>query len=255
MSQKIGFRNVFLATESPIRNAEKKNTNSVFNLITYSYDDVRVINPYHVDAVAEIGGSENAHYAKLYATGDFVITYPNKKSGLDIRAFAGIFLSHPSSTAYDFHLSATTGVDDYRFDRIFFGRSETTGLLAHQISINDDGGFKMLTTGIQTGVGVSDNWIFSMNLKLPMPFFMPAFVFADAGLAQNNTFNLFQYDAGLGLTILPKIIEVYVPLFFSQDIKTNINSTDFYNKWYKRITFTFNIDKLNPFEVIRNFRL
>lgn len=252
VNQKIGFKNIFLSLESPFTGINK-NIDRVFNLITYTYDDNRVINPYHLEGGAELGSSGSNHYAKLHAMGDFIITYPNKKSGMDIRAFAGIFLSPDPPAIFDFHLSSTTGVDDYRFDRVFLGRSETTGFLARQITSNDDGGFKMRTTGLLTQVGASDTWIFSMNIKLPVPFFMPVFVFADGGLAPNDIYDLFQYDAGLGVTLLPQIIEVYLPLFFSQDIKMNINSTDFYNKWYKRITFSFNIDKLNPFELMRNF--
>ncbi|MEO5674686.1 MAG: M1 family aminopeptidase, partial [Chitinophagales bacterium] len=256
ISQNVQFRNIFLEKEKLILFSDgNKFSRQLFNVVTYSYDNRRVINPYHLDVNVETGFDEKQHYAKLYACGDFLINYPGKKSGLSIRGFTGIFLSTRPASVYNFHLAATTGPNDYRFDRIFGGRSETTGFLSHQISISDDGGFKLRDYGVSPVVGSSGSWVFSMNLKLPLPLFMPVFAFADGGFAQNDTYDVFQYDAGIGVTLLPKIIEVYLPLFFSHDIKLNLNTTDFYNKWYKRITFTFNIDKLNPFKLIREFRL
>ncbi|HYV93896.1 MAG TPA: M1 family metallopeptidase [Chitinophagales bacterium] len=255
VDQKFDFKNIFLRAQQPGFNGIH-DEDRLFNLLSYSYNERRVINPFYFTATAEMGNISHSDYAKLYLGGRYIISYPKKKRGMEIRLFTGFFLQKPKNNLYDFRLSATTGLDDYRFDEIFKGRSEHAGFYSQQISIADDGGFKMRTDGVQPRIGESNSWILSLNLKAPLPFFSPLFVFADGGFAPNdNHYDVFQYDAGAGLTLVPNVVEIYLPLFFSSDIKKNLTTTDFYNKWYERITFTFNIDRLNPFELIRNFRL
>lgn len=257
ITQKFVYRNILLNTEEPFPNGLSGNSEKgIYNLLTYSYNDSRVINPFSFTITGELGTNTISHYSKLYLSGQYIISYPGKKRGMEIRLFTGFFLSKPKNTLYDFQLSGTTGLDDYRFDEIFLGRSEDTSLFSQQISIADDGGFKMKTVGVFPRIGESNSWILSVNLKVPVPFFTPVFVFADGGFAPNgNHYEVFQYDGGLGVSLLPNIIEVYLPLFLSSDMKTNLTTTPFYDKWYERITFTFNIDKLNPFELIRSFHL
>jgi hypothetical protein len=136
---------------------------------------------------------------------------------------------------------------------LYFGRTESTGFFSQQIAIADDGGFKMRTDGVQPELGGSNSWIFSMNAKAPLPFFRSIFIFADAGFAPgNDLYSDFQFDAGPGITLIPNFLNIYFPLLYSKDIKLSLNTTDFYNQWYKRISFTINLEKLNPFELIRN---
>ncbi|MFI5135461.1 MAG: hypothetical protein ACHQD9_06385, partial [Chitinophagales bacterium] len=262
VDQKIIYRNIFLRQQTLIGADATASSlpyeNSVFNTVSYSYSDRRVINPFHLRASTEFGNAKSDDYVKVFGEGDFIITYPRRRTGLDIRFFGGVFLNPPTSSAYKLRLTATTGPDDYLFDDIFPGRSEDQGFFAQQISLGDDGGFKMRTNGVSPRIGESSKWILSMNLKAPMPFFTPLFVFADGGISpqdESNSFagyDAFQYDAGVGFTIIPKIIEVYYPAFYSQDIKNNLINTDFYKYWYQRITFTFNFEKVNPFEIARN---
>ncbi|MCY7408810.1 MAG: hypothetical protein LH473_00925, partial [Chitinophagales bacterium] len=213
----------------------------------------RVLNPFHFNTAHEITSNGNNRSAKIYADGKYTITYPKKKRGLDIRAFTGVVIFNNASN--DFHLSAANGIDDYRYENAFLGRTEQEGFLSQQISMNDDGGFAMRTTGVTPRIGESDSWLFAVNLKARIPFFMPLYLFADLGFAPNDNYDVFQYDAGIGFTLLPDVVEIYLPLSYSSDIKTNLISTPFYEHWYQRISFTFNIEKLNPFELIRNIKL
>ncbi|MGB3074625.1 MAG: hypothetical protein WBB36_04860, partial [Chitinophagales bacterium] len=163
--------------------------------------------------------------------------------------------SPEEGTVADFHLGATTGVKDYLFDEVYFGRTESTGFLSQQVAV-EQGGFKLRTDGVQPELGKSDTWLLSLNAKIPLPFFTPLFAFGDAGIApDNNNYQSFQFDAGIGFTLVPNIVEVYFPLLFSNDMKLNLNSTEFYDKWYERISFTVNINQLHPFKIIRNITL
>ncbi|MBA2407505.1 MAG: hypothetical protein H0V65_05880, partial [Chitinophagales bacterium] len=228
----------------------------IINQLTYSLQNRRRINPFGFSGSLEGGSPEGSGlYLKTYLEAKYHISYPRKKSGIDLRLFTGLMLLDNSDLRYaDFHLGPTTGIKDYRFDEVYFGRMETTGLLSQQIVISDDGGFKMRTEGISPELGYSDSWIIALNTKVPMPVFSPIFVFADAGIVPAmNAYSNLQFDAGIGISLIPDVVEVYVPLAFSHDIKINLNSTDIYNTWYKRISFTFDFSKLNPFELIRNF--
>ncbi len=264
VNQKIIYRNIFLRQQE-IRSvndgSELPYENGMFNSIEYAYNDKRVINPLQFSFTTELGHPSDDTYVKVFGEGNFEVTYPRKKTGLGVRVFGGVFLKSPVINTYKFRLTATTGLDDYLFDDVFLGRSEETDVLAQQVSIADDGGFKMRTNGVSPRIGESSKWILSVSVKAPVFFFTPVFVFADGGFAPSDEsssfaeYDLFQYDAGIGITLVPRVVNIYFPIFYSRDIKDNLLDTDFYDHWYQRITFTFNIDRMNPFEIVRNIAL
>jgi hypothetical protein len=52
------------------------------------------------------------------------------------------------------------------------------------------------------------------------------------------------YDGGVALIPLKGILEIYFPLFHSEDIKRNHETLNY--KFSDRIRFVFNIDRLSP---------
>ncbi len=259
VQENLIFRNIFLRQDFAYLITPDLITNNfhrAINQLTYSLENRKRINPFGLSISIEGGSSqEGSFYLKTYMEAKYRITYSGKKSGVDLRLFTGTMLSDNSNLRYsNFHLGPTTGAKDYRFDEIYLGRMESTGWLSQQISISDDGGFKMRTDGMIPELGYSDTWIVAINSKAAFPYFLPVFVFADAGiLPAMDIYSTLQFDAGIGIKLIPDIVEVYFPLIFSHDIRTNLNRTDIYNTWYKRISFTFDIGKVNPFELIRNF--
>lgn len=262
VSQKIVYRNIFLRQQKIQYSHQTQSNlpyvNGMFNSVSYSYTDHRAINPFRFEFTAEFGNPYVDNYVKVFGEGNFTVTYPRRKNGFEVRVFGGVFLNDPTNAAYKFRLSSTTGPDDYLFDQVFLGHSEQSGFLSQQISQGNDGGFKMRTNGVIPRIGESSSWILSFNLKAPMPFFMPLFAFADGGLAPSDevasyaNYDVFQYDAGIGLTLIPGIVEVYWPIFYSADMEKNLVTTDLYDQWYKRISFSFQLEEVNPFEMIRN---
>jgi hypothetical protein len=264
VTQKITYRNIFLRQQQQTYSsgqppADVPFDNGLFNSVSYSYADHRVINPFRFDFTVELGNPHDDAYAKVFGEGNFTVTYPRRKNGFDVRVSGGVFLNDPAMTRYKFRLSSTTGTDDYLFDHVFLGHSEESGFLSQQVTDGKDGGFRMRTNGVMPRIGESSSWILSINLKAPLPFFMPLFLFADGGFAPSDDassfagYDVFQYDAGIGLKIIPGFVEVYWPLFYSPDMEKNLIPTDLYDRWYKRISFTFNLERFNPFEMIRNF--
>lgn len=258
VSQWITFRNIYLMQEVPEGYYSEENyTNRVVNQLTYLIQQKRVLNPCSFSATMEQGNEESENfYLKTSLEGHYTITYPRKKSGIDLRMFAGFMLVSSGTTHHaDFHLASITGSRDYRFDEVYLGRTASTGFLSQQVAIAD-GGFKVRTDGVQPELGASDTWLFALNLRAPLPFFSPFFVFADVGFAPGaGYYRDFQYDAGAGFTLIPGIAEVFLPFVFSGDMKQNLNTTPYYDSWYKRISFVLNINKMHPIKAIRNFTM
>lgn len=258
LNQSFTWRNIYLLTELPENyTVEKEYRHQLYNQLSYVLQSKTVLNPFAFTIVLEEGTDEGEDfYLKTAFDGNCTFTYPRKKTGFNLRFFLGVMLAAPQEgTAADFHLGPTTGTKDYLFDEVYLGRTESTGFLSQQVAVTE-GGFKMRTDGVQPELGRSGTWLMAMNAKIPLPFFTPVFAFGDAGLtAENSSYHSFQFDAGIGFTIIPGIAEVYCPLFFSDDIKLNLNSTSFYDAWYKRISFTLRINTLHPFKFLRTVAL
>jgi hypothetical protein len=81
-------------------------------------------------------------------------------------------------------------------------------------------------------------------VKSPNFFKLPIKAFADVVVCDGRSLNkdAFLWDAGLELALWDEVIEVYVPLVYSNDIKNTLelNKVTFPNT----IRFTFNIHKL-----------
>jgi hypothetical protein len=86
-NQHLDFRNIFLTQESPNPSSYyTKLHRQFFNLLSYSYDNVRIINPFHFSVTAETGSrQENDFYLKTYLQGNYRINYPRKRAGIDLR--------------------------------------------------------------------------------------------------------------------------------------------------------------------------
>src|SRR5207237_4886782 len=105
--------------------------------------------------------------------GHIKINYNAKGKSLYVRAFAGKFISlNDAGFANErYYLNSTfTGLNDYLYDDTYIGRTETSGFASRQISMRE-GGLKMTTFSyISTyGIGRSDNWLGSINLKTDLP--------------------------------------------------------------------------------------
>ncbi len=219
---------------------------------SYILTNARHINAYDLNLTYQGGDYMN----KLQLTGNYHINISAKKT-IDLRLFAGTFLTNTSDHDYRFRMSGWgpqgIGNHDYLYDNIFLGRSESSGFLAHQMAV-EDGGFK-----VYSPVGQSNKWLSTLNLTVPIPgnikFLNAIRFFGDAGIF--NTQGLggvrFEYEAGVQVGLLGKdLCNVYFPLIVSQDIKEYYNSNGL--GFASMIRFTFNINKLNPFKLANNIQ-
>jgi len=218
--------------------------------LSYSLVNSRKLNPYSLLLDYQAGQKMQ----KLSLTANYELTFEKKKS-IDIRFFAGTFLQSNQDPNYAYRLSGEYGPYDYMYDHVYLGRSETQGILSRQFT-ETDGGFKTFSPWGQTTY-----WLTAINFKFSLPL-LPRYIrlFADIGtcdgrsLNQDNPGPKILYDAGLNLSIVKNMIEIYFPLAMSDDIHDYLFKFQGYN-YVQTIRFTLNLNMLNPMELVRNINL
>jgi hypothetical protein len=95
-----------------------------------------------------------------------------------------------------------------------------------------------------------------MNLKSSLGRLkIPINLYADIGTTEYDGIvkEKILYDAGVSLSIRKKILEIYFPLLICDDFKNYKIANDL--KYQETIRFTLNINLLNPFDLIKDFKL
>ena len=219
-------------------------------VVSYKYINNRKINPYGFNAEFQV----NNDITKAWFSADYSLSFKKNKS-FDIRFFAGNIFSYNSNTNvdYSFKLSNWSGNDDYLFDYTYAARSQNIGggLLSAQMT-PVEGGFS-----IYTPLGRSWSWLSAVNLKTSLPFTNLIRLYADFGIypdGLNNNKPKMLYEGGAYLNIIPHYLEVYFPVFWSKEIQdvAELNNKAFYEQ---KIRFTFRMDLMNPFKMLREIEL
>jgi Peptidase family M1 domain len=215
----------------------------------FAHTNNRILDPYSLFVNLE----GNNKYQKFSLTANYLFKYANKSKGVSTRFFAGYQLYDKTSDAYPFYLNGWSGVQDFWYDDLYFGRSERTGFSSQQMSMRD-GGFK---TSIPYSSTI--DWLISGNINVDFPGGLPISFFIDAGTFKDakDLLSIYDvkgnliYDAGICISVL--FAKVYFPVFRSADIKA-YQSGDFgIDKilFREQIRFEINLNKVNPF-YIRN---
>ncbi len=252
ISQHIILSNSFLKLDSvdfgkyesfAVLGPIKKTVCSYINQLNYSLVNKRVINPFSL----MVNLQQAKNMGKVSATFNYKIILAPKYY-FDIRAFAGTFLygTEDARGYYRFRMRGYSGSDDYLFNTNYIARNEQVGLGFTQFT-DVDGAFKVYSI-----VGNSSNWITAINIKSPQVYVLPIKLFLDVGTADGRSLynDKVLYCAGVNVTLWKDIIDIYIPITYSKDIKTaletnNINGVD-------RVRFTLNIHKLVPKDFIKN---
>jgi len=211
--------------------------------LNYFYTNTRVLNPIQMNAYI--------HYDNYMAKAGFSFKENfniSKKKNIEVRIFAGTFLqgSEVQKGPYRFRMSGLAGNQDYLFEANYLGRNEQNGLAFSQFT-ESDGAFK-----VWTPLGQSASYLLTANIKSPTIWKLPLKVFLDIGTADKATLNgeSLMWATGLNFTIAKDIVEVYVPLFYHNEIKETLtlNNVSFLNT----VRFTFNIHQVKPKEILTN---
>ncbi|HTE11484.1 MAG TPA: M1 family metallopeptidase [Chitinophagaceae bacterium] len=235
--------------------------------LSYDYKNNRALYPYQY----QLQWQQGEHFYRLNLNGNYFFNYA-KAGGLNMRVFAAKFgyIGTRSIDAYRYQpkLLGVRGEEDYTYSNYFLGRSasianngpvENKGLGAQQIMIRD-GGFKLILDQYDYLQGRSENWVAAMNFtstlpasvfpeKFPLKLFLDIGTYAEAWKSDALT-SRFLYTAGLQLSLLKNVVNVYMPILYSNDFKNEIKSTWPKNKLLKTISFSidiqnFSLKKLN----------
>ena len=175
---------------------------------------------------------------------NYKYSYRVKKSGLELRLFAGTMLNNTSSDwFYAFSASGRSGREQYLYEGVYPERFTQfhKSFLSRQMTLSEGG----LVTAVNDTLGYR-RWICSLSLdgnlpgkisKIPIKPFVNLLL-NDHGTGNVNKPALF-YEAGLKTGIWD-IFEIYFPFIVSDNINAVAGSLK------ERIRFVFRLDKLNP---------
>ncbi len=237
-------------------------TSTSIQELTYKINNTRKINPYDVSLSVQ----QADEFVKTAITANYHLLLNKKKKAIDFRFYAGKMFGTTTNGNYYIYSSGTNGAHDYTYDQVFLGRAEASGFFSHQFA-ETEGNMK-----VYTPLGRSNDWLTALNIKSSLPAKLPIKFFADINLLPRKTAlnQAMLYDAGFYIPLVKNTIEIYFPLFMSKDIKDvfYLNNADLvpppngddpdkyrFKRMARMIRFTFNINKLNPFELVRNLSL
>lgn len=252
IKQQISYRFISINESN---NDLLSNTNT-YNVVNYKISNRQVLKPLSLNAQFIQGNPELAtNFSQISLEGKLRLNYNIQLKGIELRMFGGysIAQSNDFSNRYSWRLDGQNGNYDYLYDNVQLGRSENYPNLLAQQTTNTHGAFKTPTEYF------SNNWILSLNTKIESPI-GPVGIFADAGLhpfVQNVNGEVsdeigFLYDAGIYIYFPKNIFEVYIPLVYSDDIKSELSYNNI--NFLQRIRFLININEMNPFKIIREIK-
>ena len=260
-----GFSYFQKSTDSLFYPSLQPYANRYLNQITWNLADYRVLYPYTIQLQAQ----QASDFYRLQANANYFFNYP-KGGGVNLRVFAAKFGFVGERTAdkefetssYQPKLTAVRGGEDYTYGNYFIGRHEDEGFASQQIMMRD-GGLKLRTDLFEGLQGRSENWVASINLNtsLPkklLPLEIPLKIFFDLGTyaeawGNNPPTSRFLFVGGLQLSLIKNLLNIYFPLFYSADFSNSLKTVPEENTFWKKISFSLDIQGFNVRKLIPNF--
>lgn len=241
-------QNPMLVSTRPVY--EVTNGNRGLLQLKWVKENSRILYPYKWNLQFESGKD----FGRLALTGNYFFNYA-KGGGLDIRAFAGKFfylgdkssLKRAATYRYHLNMSAPKGDEDYTYSNYFAGRDEFEGFFSQQVIVRD-GAFKVRTDLLSNKVGRTDDWLGSLNFttsihpRFPVKLFADIGTYSDAWKNESDATRIL-YDAGIQLSLFKNILNIYVPIIYSNVYKDYYKSTPGNNFW-QRISFSVDIQNI-----------
>jgi hypothetical protein len=252
---------------------DKTTFNSTINQLKITSSNNRVLYPYELNLTIDQG----KNFVRAGFTANYFLNYANKKGGINARLFAGKFIYTTDKTfiqqyetdRYHLNMSGAKGYEDYTYSGYFIGRNEFEGYRSQQI-MERDGFFKVRTDLLSNKIGKTDDWLMALNfsgdipesvnifnvlpIKIPLKFFVDIGTYADAW-KDNPATGRFLYDAGLQLPIANGLVNIYVPLLYSKVYSNYFKSTLGEKRFWKTLSFSIDIQKLQIHKLSRDLPL
>ncbi len=199
----INFRNVYVKRDINIDvvNPEEPNYN-VFNA-QFVHSNVNLIDHFRATFDYEISDK----FQKVHTTIEYRKLFLNNRQ-IDLRLFAGAFLSNSEPANSNYFSFALDRPTDYLFDYNYYGRSEDSGLFSQQI-ILAEGGFKS-----KLEPAFANQWMVTLNTSTNIWKWIHAY--GDVGMLHNNPGGTKAvFDTGIRANLVTDYFELYFPLYSS----------------------------------------
>ncbi len=246
----------FNYTLNPIDSLYRSNVDQYetahYALLEYKHNNERTFNPF--DYVIKAEG--NHSFAKLTLTTHLKINYNVKNKAFYVRAFAGKFFdfknnANPFMLRNQYLNTTFTANNDYAYNDVYVARDEQKGILSNQVSMRE-GGFKIKTNLLSSPIGVSNNWLTTVNMRTDLPIksmvklqlFLDIGTYADAGIL-NPSGSKAIYEGGAELHLFKDILIIYAPFILSKDLKDYVKSTYSKNRMLQTMSFSLDLNRIN----------
>ncbi len=242
--------------------------NRYLNQLKLTIENNRALYPFMASLQAEQG----KNFMRLAFDGNYFFNYA-KGGGMNVRLFGGKFvylgdktiLKQFETDRYHLNMSGPNGYEDYTYSNYFYGRNEFEKFSSQQIMIRD-GGFKVRTDLLADKIGKTDDWLAAANFKTDfpekfnplqvLPFKIPLKVFLDVGTyaeawKKNAPTGKFIYDAGLQVSILKDLVNIYFPFVYSKVYDNYFKSTLPEKRFWKNISFSIDIQNFSFSKILK----
>ncbi len=242
-------------------------TTHYLNQLKFSTNNNRALYPYS----STLTGEQAKDFVRLSFEGNYYFNYA-KGGGMNLRLFGGKFIYPGDKTIskqyetdrYHLNMSGANGYEDYTYSNYFYGRNEFKKFSSQQLMIRD-GGFKVRTDLLNSKIGKTDDWLAAANFSTDfpkkfnplqvLPFNLPLKVFADVGTyaeawKKDAPTGKFIYDAGLQLSVLKNLVNIYFPLLYSKVYYDYFKSTIPNKRFWKNISFSIDIQNFSFSRII-----
>lgn len=211
--------------------------------------------------------SRKSNYVKLTLDYSKGFAFAENRS-IDIRFFVSGFIHNTRRESSNFNDGFTLGSiallsqgnTDYSFDDYFLDRVGNSDRAFRQIGVHG-GAFKDALGSGYSRIGQSNEFATSVNLKSDFPFRLPKYlplkVFFDIGYFRSksslseNIVGKSIYSGGLMLDFADGLLGVYLPVISSKEISDIYSIED--RNLLSRITFSLNLHRFNPWELIDDY--
>jgi len=233
--------------------------------LSFHAEDQRVLYPWQ----AHLQLQQGARFYRVNFTGKYFFNYA-AGGGMDLRLFAAKFGylggrdNSSGISQYQPKLTAVGGNEDYTYSNYFLGRNEYTGFASQQI-MQRDGNLKIRVPSFPWLEGRSDNWVSSLNLTTTLPAgivpqWLPLKLFFDVGTYSgawkpDALTGRFLYAGGLQLSLFHNVINFYAPVFYSSDFRDQLRTLPDQNTFFKRLSFSIDLQNIDPRKIVRNLPL
>lgn len=279
-STKLHFQHIYLLKDLPTCNADPaldqfcnltsdNVVNHYVNELSLQYANRRRINPLQLN----VGVQQGFNFVLPAIEAAYILSYGNKKrSGLKARLYGANLINLNSGQdpanilPPRLQLTYNPGLD-YTYENLYIDRANESGNF-HARQINMQQAAFKVPVAFNT-----DQYMLALNLKANLPINALSFVqlYSDFAVMDYFAFDsqdniiidddgnivteatLF-FDAGIALTPLQDLVEVYFPLLHSQNIRNALDASD-RSKFFQKITFYINFPQANPLKLARNLNL